>query len=148
MQTSYLGFKFAHIFLAIASLGTGAALAILTFFFGHHPAHGAFVLRTVRKLAYAVFVPGYVLMLVTGMWMGHIAGLLDARWTEAAMNLWGLGALFVASALVALQRQIRRFEAEGPANRHFRLAWYGRVGIAGAAAVIVAILWLMVFKPA
>jgi len=91
----YLGLKFAHILVAIVALGTGAAVGILVGFFGDDATHGAFVLRLSRKLLHLVVLPGYLLMLVTGMWMGHLADLLDARWTEAAMNLWGVGALFI-----------------------------------------------------
>src|SRR5262245_12425714 len=95
MFDGYLGFKFAHILIAIVGLGGGAAACIVA-----EP-------RLVRRLMYVLVVPGYVLMLGTGMWMGHMANLLDARWTEAAMNLWGVGALCLAGVLVALRRQIR-----------------------------------------
>ena len=144
-----LYWKFAHVLIAIASLGGGAALAILIGFFSGHPTHGAYVLRTARKLAYFVVVPGYVLMLATGMWMGHLANLLDARWTEAAMNLWGIGALFIAFALVVLHRQIRLFDAEGPDSPAFRRAAnLGRLLRAAAGLVVLVILYFMVFKPA
>jgi hypothetical protein len=128
----YIGFKFAHILLAIFTLGTGAAVGLLAFFFGDDPTHGEFVLRIARRLSYAIVVPGYLLMLATGMWMGHLASLLDAHWTEAAMNLWGVGALFMALALVALQR---------------RIAWLARSFGLAAASVVVLILYFMVFKP-
>ena len=145
----YLGLKFAHILIAVASLGVGAALAILIGFFADHPTHGGYVLRTARKLAYFVVVPGYVLMLVTGMWMGHVANLLDARWTETAMDLWGIGALFIAFSLVVLRRQIRLFEAEGPDSPSFRRAAnVGRLLRAGAGFVVFVIIYFMVFKPA
>jgi len=144
----YIGLKFAHIVIAIASLGGGAALAILIGFFAAHPVHGGYVLRTARKLAYLVVVPGYVLMLVTGMWMGHLANLLDARWTEAAMNLWGVGGLFIAFSLVVLHRQIRLFEAESPDSPAFRRAAnVGRLLRAGAGLVVLVIIYFMVFKP-
>jgi hypothetical protein len=71
-------------------------------------------------------------MLATGMWMGHLASLLDARWTEAAMNLWGVGALFIALALVGSRR---------------RIAWLARGAGLAAASVILLILMFMVFKP-
>jgi hypothetical protein len=128
----YIGFKFAHILLAILTLGTGAAVGLLALFSGDDPTHGEFVLRIARRLAYAIVVPGYLLMLATGMWMGHLASLLDARWTEAAMNLWGVGALFIGLTGVALHR---------------RIAWLARGSAAAAASVVVIILYFMVFKP-
>jgi hypothetical protein len=145
----YIGFKFAHILIAIIALGTGAAVGILTGFFGEDATHGAFVLRLSRKLLHLVVLPGYVLMLGTGMWMGHLANLLDARWTEAAMNLWGVGAVFYAAFAVFLRRRITLWETEGPASAAYRRAalWSSSSG-AGVALVILAILGYMVFKPA
>ncbi len=149
MSGYYLWFKFAHVFTAIVAIGTSAALSMLLEFFGSHATHGAYVLRAVRRLLYAVVIPGYVLMLVTGMWMGHLASLLDARWTEAAMNLWGFGALCFVGLGLALRRQIRLLEADGPASAAYkRVALLGRLMGGGAGLVIVTILYFMVFKPA
>src|SRR6476619_744076 len=105
MGAAYTSFKFVHILIAIIALGTSAGLGVVLEFFGDHPVHGGFVLGAIRRLLYFLVLPGYVLMLLTGMWMGHVAGLLDAHWTEAAMNLWGIGALFIATSQVALHWQ-------------------------------------------
>jgi uncharacterized membrane protein len=146
---NYLPLKFLHVFVAIVGIGSSAALALVLTFFADDPAHGGFALRVVRRLLHAVVVPGYVLMLASGMWMGHVAALLDARWTEAAMNLWGVGALLLALSSLSLKRQIRLFEAEGPASPACRrAARLGRLAGAGWGAVVVAILYFMVFKPA
>ena len=148
MSEYYLGFKFVHVFTAIVAIGTSAALSILLEFFGNDAAHGAYVLRAVRRLLYCVVIPGYVLMLVTGMWMGHLASLLDAHWTEAAMNIWGFGALFFVGLAFMLRRQIRLFEAQGPASAPYRrVALLARLMGGGAGLVIVTILYFMVFKP-
>lgn len=128
----YLGFKFAHILFAILTLGTGAIVGILAVFFGDDPTHGEFVRRIVLRLGYVIVVPGYVLLLASGMWMGHLASLLDARWTEAAMNLWGVGASFIALALIGVHR---------------RIAWLARGSGLAAASVVLLILYFMVFKP-
>jgi len=145
----YLWLKFAHVFIAIVAMGTSAALAILLEFFGSHPTHGPFVLRAILRLLYCVVIPGYVLMLVTGMWMGHAASLLDAHWTEAAMNIWGIGALFFAGFSIVLRVQIRLLEAHGPASTaYMKAALLGRVLGGGAGLVVVTILYFMVFKPA
>jgi len=144
----YLWFKFVHVFIAIVAIGTSAALAMWLEFFGSHPTHGAFVLRAIRRLLLCVVIPGYILMLVTGMWMGHLASLLDAHWTEAAMNLWGIGALFFVGLAIALHRQIRLIETAGPASAAYkRMALLGRLMGGGAGLVIVTILYFMVFKP-
>jgi Predicted integral membrane protein (DUF2269) len=148
MHLDYTCFKFAHVLIAIIALGTSAALGILLEFFADHPTHGAFVLRTVRQLMYCVVIPGYLLMLATGMWMGHLAALLDARWTEAAMNLWGVGALFMALSLAVLQRQIKLFDSAGPSSPAYRrVAMLGRLSGGGAGLIIVVIVYFMIFKP-
>ena len=149
MIGDYLWLKFAHVFIAVVAIGTSAGLALWLEFFGNHPVHGAFVLRAIRRLLFCVVMPGYVLMLVTGMWMGHLASLLDAHWTEAAMNIWGIGALFFVGVAIALHRQIRLIETEGPASAAYkRVALLGRLMGGGAGLVIVIILYFMVFKPA
>jgi uncharacterized membrane protein len=145
----YLGFKFAHILIAIVALGSSAGLGMLLSFFTDDPTHGAFVLRAIRRLLYYLVVPGYLLMLATGMWMGHLAGLLDAHWTEAAMDLWGIGALFIGLTLAALRRQIALFGSVGPAAAAYRRsAMLARLSWIVFALIVVIIVHLMVFKPA
>jgi hypothetical protein len=149
MHIGYLAYKYAHIFIAIVALGTSAALGVLLEFFADHPSHGAYVLRMARKLLCFIVVPGYVLMLATGMWMGHLAALLDSHWTEAAMNLWGVGFLFIALTLVILRKQIALFESVGAATRAYRrVSLLSRLSGGATGLVIVAILYFMVFKPA
>ena len=134
---TYLAFKFAHVCIAIVAIGSSAALAVVLGFFTDDPVHGAFALRVVRRLLWAIVVPGYVLMLATGMWMGHLANLLDARWAEAAMNLWGFGALFIGLTIWSVGRQIRGVGS----------ALAARLFSAGWGLVIVIILYFMLFKP-
>lgn len=134
----YLGLKYAHVLIAIVALGTSAAVGVILGFFTEDPVHGVFALRLARQLLWIAFA-GYVLMLVTGMWMGHVANLLDARWAEMAMNVWGAGALFLGLGVRSVSRQIR-----APGRREALLS---RCYAAGWLAVIVVILYFMVFKP-
>ncbi|HTU67395.1 MAG TPA: DUF2269 family protein [Steroidobacteraceae bacterium] len=144
---TYLGLKYAHILIAIVSVGTNAALVVLLEFFAADPDHGAFMLGTVRRLLHFVVMPGYVLMLITGMWMGHMASLLDEHWAESAMNLWGVGFLFFVASSFVLKRQIRLFAEQGPASAAYRrVAVFGRFCALGSGVVIVTILTFMVFK--
>lgn len=136
---TYLALKFAHIFIAITALGSSAALAIVLGFYTDDPAHGVYALRLVRNLLWSIVVPGYVLMLATGMWMGHIENLLDAHWAEMAMNIWGLGALFIGLTVRSVHRQI-----QAPSRREAVLA---RGYATGWGLVVVTILYYMVFKP-
>ena len=149
MRVDYIAYKYAHIFIAIISLGTSAAMGIVLEFFADHPSHGPYVLHMVRKLLYSIVVPGYVLMLATGMWMGHLAALLDSHWTEAAMNLWGAGALFIALLLVTLRKQIVLLGAAGAATPAYRrVSLLSRLLGGATGLVIVVILYFMIFKPA
>jgi hypothetical protein len=134
----YPALKYAHILIAIVALGSSAAVGVILGFFADDPAHGGFALRIARRLLW-IAVAGYVLMLVTGMWMGHVANLLDARWAEMAMNVWGAGALFIGLTLRSVNRQIR-----APSRRE---ALLGRGFAAGWWLVVVVILYFMVFKP-
>lgn len=133
----YLGLKYAHVLIAIVALGTSAALGLVLSFFADDAAHRDFTLRLVRRLLWVVVVPGYVLMLVTGMWMGHVDNLLDAPWAEMAMNLWGVGALFLGLTVRSLNRVIGG-QATATSARLFGAGW---------GLVIVVILFYMVFKP-
>lgn len=142
---NYTVFKFIHILIAVIALGTGATLGIVLTFFAADPPHRLFVLCMARRLLYWVVIPGYVLMLATGMWTAHLGGLLDASWAEAAMNLWGVGAILIALAAVGLHRQIKSFDSTAP-SRAYR-ATLGRLSAGGATIVILAIVYLMVFKP-
>jgi hypothetical protein len=145
---TYLALKFAHVCIAIVAIGSSAALGIVLGFFTDDPVHGAYALRLVRRLLWIIVTPGYVLMLATGMVMGHLANLLDARWAEMAMNLWGFGALFIGLTVRSVTRQIALFPSAGPGTPAFRrAAMSGRAFAVGWALVVVAILYFMVFKP-
>lgn len=56
MINEYVLVKFIHILMAIIALGTSAGLGIMLEFYGNHPAHGAFVLRAIRRLVGAALL--------------------------------------------------------------------------------------------
>ncbi|HEY1655898.1 MAG TPA: DUF2269 family protein [Candidatus Tumulicola sp.] len=95
--------------------------------------------------------PAYVLLLPTGAAMVAIGGLsFRLHWIQWAMGLWVLAVLCGAFGYSpALRAQIRAVDGEGvgsPAAR--RLAVRGYVWSAILGVMVVAILVLMVFKPA
>jgi uncharacterized membrane protein len=144
----YLLAKFFHVLIAILALGTSAGLGIVLEFYGDHPAHGAFVLRAIARIVAFFVLPGYALMLATGLWMVHLSWPVTTRWIEAASALWGAGAVALAISLAVLRKQIRLFNAEGPASDSYRrVSLLGRVLGAGTGLVVIVILYLMVFKP-
>jgi len=146
--TGYLILKFAHIFIAIVALGTSAGLGIVLEFYGDHPTHGSFVLRMIRRLVVMVVMPGYLLMLVTGAWLAHLAWSLSVGWIKFAFGLWMLGAILLGISARVLRKQIALFEAGGPSTPAYRrTSLLGRGLGAGAGLVVVLILYLMVAKP-
>jgi uncharacterized membrane protein len=148
MSSDYLLLKFLHILIAIVALGTSAGLGIVLEFYGSHPVHGPFLLRIIRRMVALFVLPGYLLMLVTGLWMVSTSWPLATRWVQGAMALWVVGILVLASFLGVLGKQVRALEAEGPASRSYqRASLVGRGLGAGLGLIVVLILYLMVFKP-
>lgn len=148
MMSHYLLLKFFHILIAILALGTSAGLGIVLEFYGRHPTHGPFVLRAIRRLVAFFVVPGYVLMLATGLWMVNLAWPLTTRWIQEAMVLWAVGLAGLAMFVPVLRQQIQLLEAGRPdSNTYKRVSLLGRALGGGLGLIVVIILYLMVFKP-
>ncbi len=148
MIASYVLVKFLHILIAILALGTSAGLGIVLEFYGDHPAHGAFVLRAIERILALFVIPGYVLMLVTGLWMAHLSWPLTTKWIQLALVLWGIGMVILGLTVVVLHRQIGLFNTQGPSsNAYRRVSLLGRGLGAGTGLIVVILLYLMVFKP-
>ena len=144
----YVSFKFLHILIAIIALGTSAGLGIILEFYGNHPTHGPFVLRAIHRLLVLVVIPGYLLMLATGLWLVHLSWSLTMRWIQAALALWGVAAVLLPIALAVLRKQITLLETTGPASASYRrVSLLERVLGAGVGLVVVITLYLMVVKP-
>ena len=79
MSSSYLWLKFLHIFVAVVALGTSAGLGIILEFFGNDPTHGSFVLRATERMIALLVLPGFLLMLATGLWMASLAWPFTAK---------------------------------------------------------------------
>jgi uncharacterized membrane protein len=148
MIAEYALLKFLHILIAILALGTSAGLGIVLEFYGDHPAHGAFVLRAIERIVAFFVIPGYVLMLVTGLWMMNLSWPFTTKWIQAALALWGIGIVLLGISLAVLHNQIGLFETEGPASPSYRqVSLLGRGLGAATGLVVIVILYLMVFKP-
>jgi uncharacterized membrane protein len=148
MGASYLWIKLLHIFVAVIALGTSAGLGIVLELYGNDPTHGSFVLRAIERLTALVVVPGYVLMLATGLWMASLAWPPTAWWIQLALGLWVVGLACLGGSIVALREQRHLHTTEGHAS-----AGYARASIVSRASggafglVVLAIIYLMVFKP-
>jgi uncharacterized membrane protein len=149
MVSEYVLVKFFHILIAIIALGTSAGLGILLEFYGNHPTHGPFVLRMIHRLVALVVVPGYVLMLGTGVWLTHLSWSFTTKWIQAAIALWTVGAVLLGISLAVLRKQATLLETSGPSTAAYRrVSLLERLLGGGTGTVIVAILYFMVAKPA
>jgi uncharacterized membrane protein len=148
MFAEYQVVKFLHILITILALGTSAGLGILLEFYSEHPTHGPFLLRAIKQLVALVVVPGYALVLVTGLWMVHRSWPLSTTWIQAALGLWSIGLVLLAVFQVVLRKQLGLLETSGPASSSFRrVSLLGRALGAALGLVVIVILYLMVFKP-
>ena len=149
MPTPYLFLKFLHILIAMLALGTSAGLGIVLEFYGDHPTHGPFLLRVIKRLVTFFVIPGYLLTLVTGLWMVDLSWSLATRWIQVALTLWGVGLMLLVGSQVVLRKQLRLLATIGPASRAYRrVLLVGRALGTGVGLVVVFILYFMVFKPA
>jgi uncharacterized membrane protein len=126
MITEYVWVKYFHILIAILALGTSAGLGIVLEFYGGHPTHGPFLLRVIGRTVAFFVIPGYLLVLVTGLWMVNLSWPLTANWIQAALVLWGIGIVMLSTFLAVLRKELRLFESEGTTS-----GAYQRVFITG-----------------
>ena len=144
----YVWLKFFHVLIAIIALGTSAGLGIVMEFYGDHPVHGLFVLRAVKRLVAFVVIPGYLLMVITGLWLTRLSWSFSFKWIQAALILWVLGGVAFAGSLVLLRKQIAVFEANGPTSTSYkRVSLQGRFFGGASGLIIIIIVYLMVAKP-
>ena len=148
MTSRYLLLKYLHILVAILALGSSAGLGVLLEFYGSHPKQGPQFLRAIGRLVQYLVIPGYVLVLVTGLGMVHVAWPLTTKWLQAALALWVLGLALLTCFLPVLRKQLRLLEADGPDTASYkRVSLLGRGLGAGLGLVVMVMLYLMVFKP-
>jgi uncharacterized membrane protein len=144
--------KFIHVLLAIVAVGFNASYGIWLARAAKAPqATQSHVLRTIKFLDDRFANPAYGLLLLTGLFMALSAGIPFSRlWIALGVGLWVV-LLFVGLGFYTptLRDQIRVLESEGPGSEEYqRLAARGRsLGIL-LAVIVIAIVFLMVTKPA
>jgi len=148
----YALLKYVHVVLAIVAVGFNASYGIWLARAAREPAHVGHVLRGIKALDDRFANPAYGLLLVTGLSMAFVGGipLLQTRWLASALVLYA--ALLVVGVAVyspTLRRQIALLDAAGPTSAEY-LAAASRGRIVGIvlAVIVLAILFLMVVKPA
>ena len=148
---AYLLLKYVHVLLAIVAVGFNASYGIWLSRAAREPAHLGHVLRGIKVLDDRFANPAYALLLVTGLAMTFVSGIpLTTRWILSALVLYAV--LVVVGLGVytpTLRRQIALLDSAGPASADYlRVASRGRVVGILLAMVVVAIVFLMVVKPA
>jgi uncharacterized membrane protein len=147
----YLAIKYVHILLAIVAVGFNASYAAWLVRAQRSPANLEFALRGVKFLDDWIANPCYVLLLVSGVAMMLVAPwALTTRWLDAAIVLWVVAIVLGYGVYTpALRNQIRALAAEGAGGAaYLALASRGQIVGGVLGVVVLAILALMVFKPA
>ena len=148
MSANYLWVKLLHILVAVVALGTSAGLGIFLELFGSDRTHGPFALRAIERMIVLVVFPGYVVVFASGLWMASLAWPFTARWIQFSVSLWLAGLVILAWSLAALRKQRRLHTTEGLASaQYWRASIVSRLSGGAFGMVVVAILYLMVFKP-
>jgi uncharacterized membrane protein len=148
MGETYLWIKLLHILVAVVALGTSAGLGIVLEFYGSDAKHGPFLLRAIERMTALVVLPGYLLMLATGLWLANSIWLFTAMWIQLAIGLWVVGLVCLAGSLAIVRRQRRLHDAEGLASARYRcVSIASRITGGAFGLVVVGILYLMVIKP-
>jgi uncharacterized membrane protein len=146
----YLFFKWIHVLLAIAAVGTNITYGIWIARASRQPEMLPFTLRGVKFLDDRVANPAYTLLLLTGL-----INVVIGEWSLTTPWIVVSLALYVVVVLVAflgytpaLRRQIQLAETVGPASPEYKQLANRSTGLGAAAGVLVtAIVFLMVVKP-
>ncbi|MEW6641294.1 MAG: DUF2269 domain-containing protein [Pseudomonadota bacterium] len=152
----YFLLKYLHVLGAIVILGTGSGIAFFMLM-AHRSGDVAFIARTAATVvvADALFTASaVVLQPLTGLALMSVTSTgLTERWMLLALALYGVAGLFwipVVFMQIEMRDIARRAAASGEAlpQRYFVLyrRWF-LFGIPGFGSVM-AILWLMIAKPA
>jgi uncharacterized membrane protein len=151
MPTAYLALKLLHIFLAITALGANLTYGAWFARANLDPPSAPFALRGIAFIDTWIANPAYLLMLPTGaamVWLGGYS--FGTHWIGWAMGLWlvAILAAYLGYSPV-LRAQIAAVERDGVGSPAARaLAKRGQMWAAVLAVLVLAILVLMVFKPA
>lgn len=147
----YTLLKFVHVLLAIIAVGSNITYGVWLARAARERAHLEHVLRGIQVIDNRLANPAYALLFVTGVAMIYVGEVpWTTPWLLTSLALYaGVVLLGVAGYTPLLRRQISALGASGPDSAAYQEAARGarRVGIL-LAVVVVAIVFLMVTKPA
>lgn len=145
--------KFLHVLAAIIAVGFNATYGLLI---GRARAAGTddrvmvFALRTIKVMDDYVANPCYILLLITGAAMVHVAGYpWKLKWIHGSLALLVIIAVLgFAFYTPTLRKQIAVLESRGSSDPEFvRLGTRGAILGGIMALLVMTIVALMVFKP-
>jgi uncharacterized membrane protein len=104
--------------------------------------------RAAGRLLTLVVIPGYLLMVITGLLLSRLAWSLTFTWIQSALILWIVGAVTLVASLAFLQKQIALFAPNRATSAPYqRASRMGRLLGGASGFIIIVILYLMVAKP-
>jgi uncharacterized membrane protein len=142
--------KTIHILSAITAVGANLTYGVWASRGRRDDEHLRFALRGIQFLDNRIANPAYGVLLVTGLIMTFTLWSITTRWILTGLILYVLVAVVgVAVISPALRKQIAALEQQGPRSNEYS-RWSSRVQAAGmfASVVVIAIVFVMVFKPA
>ena len=151
MPIGYLVLKFFHILLAITAVGANVTYGVWFARANANPEFAPIALRGIAFIDNWIANPAYVLLLPTGAAMAVLGGYsFRTPWILWALSLWLVAVLAgVFGYAPTLRAQIAAVDREGTAGSDAKkLALRGQVWGAILGLIVLAILVLMVFKPA
>lgn len=152
---SYLLIKLIHILAAVVVMGTGAGIAffMLMAYRSNNPQAIAITTRHVILGDWLFTTPAVITQLATGLWLMHRLGYpFQSLWFAAVAGLFVLIGLCWLPVL-RIQYRLHALATESVADNRISpeftrlMRQWVALGIPAFVAIL-AILWLMVFKPA
>ena len=155
-MTAYFVLKFVHVIGACVLLGTGAGIAFFMLV-AHLTGQAMTVAAVSRIVVLADFVftaTAVILQPVTGVWLAYEVGYpLTEGWLVLSITLYILTGAFWLP-VVWMQMQMRDLAVQAAKTqsalpaRYNRLFWTWFAFGFPAFGAVIAILWLMIAKPA
>jgi uncharacterized membrane protein len=146
----YLLLKWLHVVSAIALVGTHATYGFWIVRASRHPEALPFTLRNVKWIDEHIALPGFAVLLLSGLGMAFLApSLFRVAWMNLGMILFFL--LLLVHLLVyrpTVIRMIRLLETQDINSSEYQAAAHREANLGiGMTVVMIVVVYLMVIKP-
>jgi uncharacterized membrane protein len=146
----YLILKYLHILSAIVAIGASSTYAVWLAQTRMKPEALLFTLRTIIFIDLRVASSAYLLLIITGIGLGHAAAIpLLSPWLILSYILLGLLLSLDHAFLIPLSKKSIALIEGGQHGSEAHLVIGKKMSTAGMGFMFIslAIVWLMVFKP-